>query len=188
MNFMINFDKDVISQRYDNVLGLLTTPFAGKELSDFQWYRTSDSTAIVGQISSNLNFYDLPTSEFGDDSYYVCFTMNKGKDGEVTNCACAKTFAQGAKPDFGNDSTNLEITATYVLKDDVVFVNADWKGRTNVKCYAQWITTSGRVYNNLRFDLPDGGCTIPVPSENGLYLLRVVTGGKSRSFKLLINH
>ena len=35
MNFMINYDNDVITQRYDNVLGLLASSFEGKELSDF---------------------------------------------------------------------------------------------------------------------------------------------------------
>lgn len=187
LHFPLPFSNDVIVQRYNSVLGLDTT-VAKYNLSDFQWFRTSDSTAIAGQVSSNLNFYDLPASEFGDDSYYVCFTMNKGKDGEVTNCACAKTFGQGDKPDFGNDSTNLTITATYTLKGNVVFVNADWKGKTDVTCYAQWITTSGKVYNDLKFDLPDGGCTIPVPADNGLYLLRVRTDDKSRSFKFIINH
>ena len=188
MNFMVNFDKDVITQRYDNVLGLLTAPFDGKELSDFQWYRTSDSTAIEGQISSNLNFYDLPYGGNTTDTYYVCFTINKGKEDEVKTCACAKAFSDNTdKHNFGPDSTGLNITANYAIQSGgKVFVNADWKGEKDIECYAQWIDASGHVYQNMRFDVPDGGCTIDVPAESGLYLLYVQTGKGSRSFKFII--
>ena len=188
MNFMINFDKDVISQRYDNVLGLLTTPFAGKELSDFQWYRTSDSTALEGQVSANLNFYDVPGST--DDAFYVCFTINKGQSDEVRTCACAKAFGDNTKEhQFEADSTGtgLVITATYTLqRNGKVFVNANWNGAKNLECFAQWIDASGHVYKDMKFDIPDGGCTIDTPAESGLYLLYVRTGKGSRSFKFII--
>ena len=189
MHFRLNYDKDVIDQRYDNVLGLLTNPFEGKTLSDFQWYRASDSTAVEGQISSNLNFYDLPQGEFSNDKYYVCFTVNKGQSDEVHTCACGKTFIKtGKQQDFGIDAESLVIRATYSMKaGDVVFVNADYKGEADIDCYAQWITANGKIYNDLKFTIPDGGCTIPTPKEGGLYLLRVITGKESRSFKLIIN-
>ena len=188
MNFMINFDKDVIAQRYDNVLGLLMTPFAGKELSDFQWYRTSDSTAVEGQVSANLNFYDVAGDT--NDAFYVCFTINKGKSDEVKTCACAKAFGNSTdKHEFEADSTGtgLTITATYALQQGgKIFVNADWKGKTDIECYAQWIDASGHIYKDLKFDIPDGGCTIDTPAEGGLYLLYVKTGKGSRSFKFII--
>ena len=187
LNFSLNFDNDVIRQRYNNVLGL-DQSMAKYLLSDFQWYRQSDSTAVEGQISANLNFYDLPTSEFAGDSYYVCFTMNKGTADEVKKCACAKKFIHEDKtPSFGADSS-MVITATYTIADDRVFVNADYKGKTDIECYAQWITASGSIYQGLKFDIPNGGCTIPTPKENGLYLLRVITGKGARSFKFIINH
>ena len=188
MNFMINFDKDVIAQRYDNVLGLLTTPFAGKTLSDFQWYRTSDSTAIEGQVSANLNFYDLPYGGNPNEAYYVCFIINKGQANEVHTCACAKAFINNGKThEFVDDATGLTITATYsILSGGTVYVNADYEGKANIECYAQWIDASGRVYNNQKFNIPDGGCTIAAPAQQGLYLLRVTTGKGSRSFKFII--
>lgn len=187
MNFMINYDNDVITQRYDNVLGLLASSFEGKELSDFQWYRTSDSTAVEGQVSSNLNFYDLPNGEYENDAYYVCFTINKGKADEVTTCACAKAFDKNNKThNFAPDALN--ITATYsTLAGDKVFVNADFEGEKDIECYAQWINASGKVVEGMQFQIPDGGCTIPTPEEDGLYLLRVITDKKSRSFKFIIN-
>jgi hypothetical protein len=188
MNFMLNYDKDIITQRYNNVLGLQADYFEGKELSDFQWYRVSDSTAVKGQVSANLNFYDLPEGEYEKDAYYVCFTVNKGTSSEVTTCACAQAFNTNAdKQDFGNDSANIVISASYsVLEGDRIFVNANYNGQANIDCYAQWITASGTIYQGLKFNIPDGGCTIPAPAENGLYLLRVVTGKETRSFKFLI--
>lgn len=188
MYFMINFDEDVIAQRYNNVLGLITTPFAGKTLSDFQWYRTSDSTAIEGQVSANLNFYDLPQDSYENDAYYVCFTINKGQEDEVKTCACAKAFSNNSQQQhFEEDQSGLSITANYsVMAGGIVFVNADYKGQKDIECYAQWIDASGRVYNNLQFNIPDGGCTIAAPTVPGLYLLRVVTGKGRRSFKFII--
>ena len=186
MHFMLNYDKDIIVQRYNNVLGLLASTFEGKDLSDFQWYRTSDSTAIPGQVSANLNFYDIPYGGNPNDTYYVCFTINKGTADEVKTCACAKAFDVNAEYyKFNTDS--LGISAAYQYDGDVVFVNADYKGEANIRCYAQWINVSGRIYADKTFDIPDGGCTIETPKENGLYLLRVVTGKATRSFKFIIN-
>jgi hypothetical protein len=184
--FMLNFDNNVIDQRYDNVLGLLAKSFEGKELSDFQWYR-SDSTAIEGQTSSNLNFYDLPYGGNPDDAYYVCFTIGKGTASEVRTCACPKAFKKSdAAPQFGDG--NLSITASYsVMEGGKVFVNADYKGEKDIECYAQWINVAGQIYKDLKFTIPDGGCVIKAPEEKGLYLLRVVTGKDSRSFKFVIN-
>lgn len=191
MEFILPFSNDVIDQRYDNVLGLTKNEnFDGFTLSDFQWYRASDSTKVAGQISSNLNFYDLPNGEFEDDSYYVCFSaLNNETKAQTTTCACAKRFNTSTKEhNFGADSTNLTITAIYsIFEGDKVFVNADWDGKTDITCYAQWISASGNVYGDMKFDIPDGGCTIPAPNENGLYLLRVVTGKSTRSFKFIIN-
>lgn len=188
MHFMLNYDKDIIVQRYDNVLGLLASTFEGKELSDYQWYRTSDSTAIPGQVSSNLNFYDIPYGGDINDTYYVCFTINKGKADEVKTCACAKAFNVNAKQhEFVNDPDSLNITANYVYKEDKIFVNANWGGKNDITCYAQWINASGRIYADKTFNIPDGGCTIETPKENGLYLLRVVTGKATRCFKFMIN-
>lgn len=187
MHFMINYDKDVITQRSDNVLALLKNAFS-KPLSDFQWYRTSDSTAVVGQTASVLNFQDLPKNEFSGDSYYVCFIVNKGQPDEAMTCACAKGFKAPEKYSFDINPDSLSITATYAtMSGGKVFVNADWNGKTDIECYAQWITASGKVYQGLKFNIPDGGCLIEAPKEKGLYMLRVTTDGKSRSFKMIIN-
>lgn len=189
MHFMVSYDNDVIDQRYDDVLGLKTASFTGKTLSDFQWYRTSDSTAIPGQVSAVLNFYDIPYGGDIDETYYVCFTINKGQASEVKTCACAKAFnTNGQEHQFAPDSIGgLTITATYsILAGEKVFVNANYGGKTDIECYAQWITPNGKVYQDLQFTIPDGGCTIDTPKETGLYLLRVYTDGKSRSFKILI--
>ncbi len=185
LNFALNFDNNIIQQRYTYLLGLDTT-MQKYLLSDFQWYRVSDSTAIEGQVSSNLNFHDLPASSFSGDSYYVCFTLNKGTADEVRKCACAKPFDVNGESQHFNGPEDLIITATYTISGQSVFVNADWAGKTDIDCFAQWIKVDGTT--SPRYDVPDGGCTIPAPSDNGLYLLRVTTDGGSRTFKFMINH
>lgn len=188
--FQLPVGNDVITQRYSNVLGLLKDhpQFAGLTLSDFQWFRVSDSTALEGQISSNLNMYDIPLEDYKNDEFYVCYTINKGQADERYTCACAKGFGDPEKEhEFEANPESLIITAGYDIQEDKVFVNANWGGKKDIECYAQWITASGNIYGDLKFSIPDGGCTIPTPNENGLYLLRVVTDGKSRSFKFIIN-
>lgn len=187
--FELPIGNDVITQRYNNVLGLLDdSRFAGKTLSEFQWYRASDSTAIEGQISSNLNMYDLPGAVYSKDEFYVCYTINKGKSDEHRTCACAKGFDTSKKEhEFEANPDSLIVTANYDIKEDKIFVNANWGGKKDIECYAQWITASGNIYGDLKLNIPDGGCTIPTPNANGLYLLRVYTDGKNRSFKFIIN-
>lgn len=185
--FKLPFDNNVIDQRYENILGLLTAPFHGKQVGDFQWY-SSNGTPIEGQVSAVLNFMDISDNQIPTDSFYVCFTINKGQADELMTCACPKAFKLNTD-DYAFEAESPEIIATYSADaNGKVFVNADYKGATDIECYAQWITVSGQVYNGLRFDIPDGGCTIDAPKENGLYLLRVVTDKKSRSFKFIINN
>ena len=188
--FRLPVGNDVIAQRYNNVLGLLKDhpQFKGLTLSDFQWFRVSDSTAIEGQVSSNLNMYDLPKDSYKDESFYVCYYINKGLADETYTCACAKMFGEDASQhSFEVNPDSLIITANYDLREEKIFVNANYRGEKDIECYAQWITSSGNIYGDLKFNIPDGGCTIPTPNENGLYLLRVVTDGKTRSFKFVIN-
>lgn len=194
MTFRLSYDKDVIVQRQDNVLGLSKKAFEGKELSNFQWFRASDSTAVAGATKPVLNFYDLPKEEFANEAYYVCFDITDDNTDDYT-CTCARAFAKqgnaGADDiidmNFEGDST-MVINASYIIDGQVIFVNADWKGQTDIECYAQWVDVSGNVLNGQKHNIPDGGCTIPVPGENGFYILRVVTDGDKRSFKFIINH
>ena len=121
---MLNFDNNVIDQRGDDVLGLLAKSFEGRELSDYQWFRLSDSTAIEGQISSNLNIMDIPGAAEANDAYYVCFTINKGTDKEVRTCACAKAFSKNVPAaEFGD----FTVTASYLIAGGNVFVKRHGK-------------------------------------------------------------
>ena len=189
MLFQLPIGNDVIAQRYNNVLGLIKDPrFEGLTLSDFQWYRTSDSTALAGQVSAVLNMYDIPGEDFSNDAFYVCYTINKGQADERRTCACAKAFEENIKEHaFETNPDSMMITATYsYIHGDKIFVNANYNGKTDIECYAQWINASGNIYKDMKFTIPDGGCTIDTPDEAGLYLLRVCTDGKNRSFKFII--
>ena len=188
LTFGINFDNDILTQRYGYLLGL-NNSMSKYQLSDFQWYRLADSTAVEGQVTANLNFYELESGYAKPgDAFFVCFTRDKGTANETKQCSCAKAFdADSNKPNFGTPDEVI-ITASYAWLGDKIFVNADWKGKTDIECFAQWITVSGDVYQDLKFNIPDGGCTISVPQENGFYILRVTTDGSKRSFKFIINH
>jgi len=188
--FELPLPNDIIDQRYTNVLGILKNhpKIQGQVMSDFQWFRTSDSTALPNQTSSVLNMADIPGEDYMNDEFYVEFWSNKGQPDSVFIRACAKPFVvDTTKHSFINNPDSLIISASYGYKHgDKVFVNANWGGKTDIECYAQWITTSGNIYKDWKFLLPNGGCLIDTPTEPDLYLLRVVTDKKTRSFKFII--
>ena len=188
LEFSLLFDIPVLTQRYNNVLGVLRDSFPTQELTGFVWIHDGDT--IADQHTSVLYLDETNPDNSGE--YHVCFKIHEA-NGTVTDyCTCPIQFKAESKTHlFADDDTYLQISAYYsVTSNGVVFVNADWKGKTDIECYAQWINASGQVYNNLKFNIPDGGCTIPAPqvSTPTLYLLRVYTDGKSRSFKFIINN
>ena len=181
--FSMHFDKPYLTQRYNNVLGLLRDSFPNQELSNFVWFHDGDTVP-----NEQTGVLYLEEDESNNGEYYVCFNVHEEGKADYNYCTCPVTFtANDKKHEFDPETTDVTITATYVIKGDNVFVNADWNGKTDIECYAQWIMSSGQVYNNLKFNIPDGGCTIPVPDTNGFYLLRVYTDGLSRSFKFIID-
>lgn len=188
------FDKDIefhmeyaikqLEQRYNNVLGLIASKYVGKTLSDFVWIHNAVDT-LQNQQSSVLYLDEKDPETSGD--YFVCYTVKEAGKEEFRECTCPVTFDPNGKGhSFDPDETNLTVTGSVAIKGNTAFVNADWQGKTDIECYAQWISVSGAT--SERYDLPDGGRAIPTPTENGFYILRVVTDGAGRSFKIYINH
>ena len=188
------FDKDIefhmeyaikqLEQRYNNVLGLIASKYVGKTLSDFVWIHNEVDT-LQNQQSSVLYLDENDPETSGD--YFVCYTVKEAGKEEFRECTCPVTFDPNGKGhSFDPDETNLTVSGSVAIKGNTAFVNADWQGKTDIECYAQWISVSGAT--SERYNLPDGGRAIPTPTENGFYILRVVTDGAGRSFKIYINH
>ena len=187
------FDKDIefhmeyaikqLEQRYNNVLGLIAEKYIGKTLSEYVWLHDGDT--VFNQQSSVLYLDETDPQTSGE--YYVCYTVKEEGKKEFRECTCPVTFdASGKGHSFTPDETGLTISGTVAIKGKTAFVNADWQGKTDIECYAQWISVSGTT--SEKYDIPDGGRAIPTPTENGFYILRVVTDGAGRSFKIYINH
>ena len=187
------FDKDIefhmeyaikqLEQRYNNVLGLIASKYTDKTLSDFEWYH--DSVLVANQQSSVLFLDEKDPQTSGE--YFVCYIVQEAGKEPFRECTCPVTFnPDGTGHSFSPDETGLDISGTVVIKGNTAFVNADWKGKTDIECYAQWISVTGST--SQKYNIPDGGRAIPTPTENGFYILRVVTDGAARSFKIYINH
>ena len=183
--FTFEYDKTLLAQRYNNVLGLIADSIPTHEVwENFYWMK--DNQILPNEKTSVLVIED---NESNNGEYKLCYTVKEAGKPDKSKCTCPILFtASTKKHEFAPDTTSLAITASYIVDGQKVFVNADWEGKTDIECYAQWITSSGNAYQGLKFDIPDGGCTIPVPAENGFYILRVVTDGSKRSFKFIINH
>ena len=186
------FDKDIefhmeyaiklLEQRYNNVLGLIASKYTDKTLSDFEWYH--DSVLVANQQSSVLFLDEKDPQTSGE--YFVCYIVQEAGKEPFRECTCPVTFnPDGTGHSFTPDETGLDI-GTVAIKGNTAFVNADWKGKTDIECYAQWISVTGST--SQKYNIPDGGRAIPTPTENGFYILRVVTDGAARSFKIYINH
>ena len=183
LTFSLKFAKTRLEQRYKNVLGLAKDSFPNQTLSDFVWYRNGE--IIPNQLTSVLHL----DQEDLTGEYKVCYTIHEAGKPDYDDCTCPVRFEANSKTyTFGDDATNLIITATYTPRGKKVFVNAKWGEKTKFEdCYAEWIDVSGRIWQEKKFNIPDGGCTIDVPTEGGFYILRVKTDGGSRSFKMFIN-
>lgn len=173
--FQLNYDSDILTQRYDNILGLRNDPsFADAQLSHFQWYRTSDSTAIANQQSAVLNRDNFDWD--ADDTYYLCFILNKGTDKELSTCTCAKGFKQdNTAYNFGGD---ISISTYTAPKGSRIYVN------TQGNSEYVWYNTSGQTLHSGT--LPDKGGSVVVPQQQGLYILRITTGKDERNFKISV--
>jgi len=184
LNFTLTFDIPVLEQRYNNVLGLLKDSFPTQDLSDFVWIHDGDT--LFNQRTSVLYLDETNPNNSGE--YYLCFTIKEEGQADSRYCTCPIKFSASDKQHSFSDADPL-ISAVYLFNStqgDKVFVNADYKGKTDIECYAQWFDISGRA--GERFDIPDGGRTIEVPEKGGFYLLQVVTDGHARTFKFIINH
>ena len=183
LTFSLKFSKTVLEQRYKNVLGLAKDSFPNQTLSDFVWYRNDE--VIPDQITSVLHLDEASP----EGEYKVCYTIHEAGKPDYSDCTCPVRFEDNDTIySFGEDSTNLIITATYTPRGNKVFVNAQWGEKTKFEdCYAEWLDVSGRVWQEKKFNIPDGGCTIDTPTQGGFYILRVKTDGGSRSFKMFIN-
>jgi hypothetical protein len=185
------FDKDIefhmeyaiklLEQRYKNVLGLIRDSFATKEVRDFVLFHNGDT--VPNQQTSILYLDETNPQNSGE--YYVCYIVKEEGKEELKECTCPITFEANGKSHSFTDQTTV---GAYSIEGNKIFVNADWKGKTDIECYAQWYDVSGRTESAWKFNVPDGGCTIPTPDAKGFYILRVVTDGAARSFKIFINH
>lgn len=181
------FDIPVLAQRYNNVLGVLKDSFPTQELTNFVWFHDGDT--VPNQETSVLYLDETDPKNNGE--YKVCFTIKEEGKADINYCTCPIQFTANSKQhEFEANPDSLIVTATYIAaKGGKVFVNIDYNGETNINCYAEWYDVSGRAVVGGKYEnLPDGGCTIDAPSAEGLYLLRVVTGKGSRSFKFIVNN
>lgn len=171
--FGINYEADdILVQRFDDVIGITKAPFEGKTLSDFCWYK--DSVLMPEQQNAVL---DLRNTTDTVSEYYVCFTVNKGTDHELTNCSCPIRFkANAAEYNFKANSDSL-VSISYTAGGNI-FVN------TEAEAEAQWIKIDGTTLSSTK--LPEGGGLVETPQDEGLYILRVSTGKEQRNFKILI--
>lgn len=175
LEFNVPQSSEVIDQRYSYILGLKESAFRGYELTNFQWYHASDSTAIVGQNSSVLNLKDDILRYGADLTFYICYDVRKQGNTEYEHkCSCPGELKTN------QDQASFEsssLTGSSAPAGSRIFVNAE------VEATATWYTIDGSHYSNQT--IPAGGGLVNVPNERGLYVLRV-SADSNRNFKFMV--
>ena len=88
LQFTLTFDIPVLTQRYNNVLGLLRDSFPTQELTDFVWFHDGDT--VPDQETSVL--YLDETNPANEGEYYVCFNVHEQGKPDYTYCTCPISF------------------------------------------------------------------------------------------------
>lgn len=175
LEFNVPQSSNVIDQRYSYILGLKESAFHGYELTNFQWYHASDSTAIEGQNSSVLNLKDDILRYGADLTFYVCYDVRKKGNTEYeTKCSCPGELK------INQDQASFESTSligSSAPAGSRLFVNAEQDAT------ATWYTIDGSLHSSQ--DIPAGGGLVQVPAERGLYILRV-SADSNRNFKFMV--
>lgn len=180
--FVINYKPlEVMAQRWDNILAVMneqairamqgsdTTYYAIGDLDfrAYQWYH--DNQILPADTTSQLDLKDHPELTGGE--YFVCLVNAKGD----TLCSCPVAFS--LPPQEMKFSEEMSVTAFATVTGTNVWVT------TADAATAQWINIKGDVLQT--FDIPEGGCLIEAPKEQGLYILRITTEKREKSFKIM---
>ena len=122
--FRLPISGDILEQRGNELIISENHPaISGAVLSDFHWYRKSDSTVVEGQTSSSLSATVLSEGEIANEAYYVCFALSKGQTHQSYTCTCAKYFEEGSANALDNTHTSFSSTLPKkILRNGQIFI------------------------------------------------------------------
>jgi hypothetical protein len=165
---------DLVVQRWDDVLSLHTNPAenGGFEFVSYQWYAINDGeeTQLFGQNSSYLY---IPDGTNTSATYFVKAVM---KDGSIFQ-SCPVAF----QPDLGSGIT---IYPNPVRRGELLTVditpNLFVPGQTIIRI----LSVSNGLLNSTT--ALEAKTQVKMPNAAGVYILRIVTGDHSKSFKVIV--
>ena len=122
--FRLPISGDILEQRGNELIISENHPaISGAVLSDFHWYRKSDSTVVEGQTSSSLSATVLSEGEIANEAYYVCFALSKEQTHQSYTCTCAKYFEEGSANALDNTHTSFSSTLPKkILRNGQIFI------------------------------------------------------------------
>lgn len=165
--FSLDLDpRHMLVQRYDYLLAIDTTLWHEGEIYNITWER--DSVYLIGEKSSVLNRYNADRS----GSYRVCFVQNGRR-----HCSCYTTIEESSvQPDFAETA---RLVATTAAAGQTIFVNV------TEKSHADWYTIGGLLLEG-NHTIPAQGGTIQVPTQPGIYILRISSNTTNRNYKIIV--
>ena len=185
--FIINYKPfEVMAQRWDNILAVMNEKtirsiqdkqgdteyynIGDLDFVGYQWYYNNQ--ILENDTTSQLDLKDHP--EISGGEFFVCLVNAQGD----SLCSCPVQFQ--APPTEMKFSDDMKVTPFTATNGTNVWITTD-KAAT-----AEWIRIDG-TYEEKEIAIPEGGCLIEAPKEQGLYLLRIETEEKTKSFKIMVH-
>ncbi len=185
--FIINYKPfEVMAQRWDNILAVMNEKtirsiqdkqgdteyynIGDLDFVGYQWYYNNQ--ILENDTTSQLDLKDHP--EISGGEFFVCLVNAQGD----SLCSCPVQFQ--APPTEMKFSDDMKVTPFTAANGTNVWITTD-KAAT-----AEWIRIDG-TYEEKEIAIPEGGCLIEAPKEQGLYLLRIETEEKTKSFKIMVH-
>ncbi|GHT02687.1 hypothetical protein FACS189440_02410 [Bacteroidia bacterium] len=165
---------DLVAQRWDDVLALHTNPAenGGFEFVSYQWYsiNNGEETQLFGE---NASYLYVPDGANTSATYFVKAVM---KDGTIFQ-SCPVAF----QPVL---SSGITIYPNPVRKGELITVDITPNLFVPDQTLIQVLSISNGLISNVKAS--EAKSQVRMPNTAGVYILRVQTGGISKSFKIII--
>ncbi|GHU79816.1 hypothetical protein FACS1894145_4810 [Bacteroidia bacterium] len=167
-------NPDLVAQRWDDVLALHTNPAenGGFEFVSYQWYSINDGaeTQLFGE---NASYLYVPDGANTSATYFVKAVM---KDGTIfQSCPVA------LQPVL---SSGITIYPNPVRKGELITVDITPDLFVQDQTLIQVFSLNNGLISNVKAS--EAKSQVRMPNTAGVYILRVQTGGISKSFKVII--
>ena len=167
LNFVVNYPKDIIVQKWNNVIALKNENYngGGYTFTHYQWYKNGE--LIRG---ANLPYlYIGADATFNTTDTYSVDLVRTGENYNVSTCLLPIVVK--------NDVSDYVRLGTVAAVGQRITLSAPLP-----TCNAQWYTADGRLVGE--YQVVDDNLT--APTTQGIYILHLIFDTEIRNYKIVV--